>query len=187
MGPYREKRNICVQNADNQIIIHMDDDDYYPPQSIYARVALLLKYYDHGIRLIGSSVTGCYDLINDTSNLVSDGVFSIAEATMVYFKTFWEEKQFNNETKEAEYVDFIGGRFNRIMDMPYAFIMIAFKHSKNTVVKKTVQAIKNKNTGDNYNFFSEFDEETQYFVKQLKAYLLKKIKLETPDFNKIEV
>ena len=37
------KRNICVEHADHDIIVHMDDDDYYPPESIYSRVSALIN------------------------------------------------------------------------------------------------------------------------------------------------
>ena len=38
------KRNLGVAKASNDIIIHMDDDDYYPPESVIARVKALIKY-----------------------------------------------------------------------------------------------------------------------------------------------
>ena len=38
------KRNIGCKNAKYDIICHMDDDDYYPADSILARVKILLKY-----------------------------------------------------------------------------------------------------------------------------------------------
>ena len=163
-----EKRNVCVQNADHEIIVHMDDDDYYPPESIYARVAILQKYYKNGIRLIGSSQSGVYDIKNNTSNLVSDGEFSLSEGTMAYFKSYWEEKSFNKNEKSAEYRSFMEGRFNKILDVPYSYIMIAFKHGKNTVVKKMSQAIINKKTNQNHNFIDDFDKDTKDFVLQLK-------------------
>ena len=160
----------------------MDDDDYYPPESVYARVSLLKKYYDDGIRLVGCSAIGVYDLINETNNIAGDGVFSISEGTMGYYKSFWEQRKFDSKAKTAEYLDFIGNRFNAIMDVPYSFIMIAFKHNTNTVSKTTTQAIIDKKTSESHNFFDDWDEETQSFVKQLRKYFVNKIKLDTPEF-----
>jgi len=180
-----KKRNICVENADYGIIVHMDDDDYYPPESIYSRVAALINYEPHGVKLVGSSEMATYDLINDASNITGDGSFSIAEGTMAYYKSFWEEKPFNNDSKTGEYIHFIGNRFNRILDMPYAFIMIAFKHGKNTVLTETVQQTNNKKTGKEYNFLENMDEETQMFIKQLRTYVINKVKLEAPNFDEI--
>jgi len=182
-----EKRNVCAKNADHEIILHMDDDDYYPPESIYARVAVLLKYYKNGIRLIGSSQIGVYDILENSSNLVSDGEFSFSEGTMGYFKSFWEEKGFNKEDKTAEYASFMEGRFNKIMDVPYSYIMIGFKHGQNTVVKKLQQAIINKDTKENHNFINDFDEETREFILQLQKYIRNKTNIETPDFDVLEI
>jgi GR25 family glycosyltransferase involved in LPS biosynthesis len=182
-----EKRNICVQNADHEIILHMDDDDYYPPESIYARVAVLLKYHKNGIRLIGSSQLGVYDILENSSNLVSDGEFSFSEGTMGYFKSFWEETPFNKEDKTAEYISFMEGRFNKIMDIPYSYIMIGFKHGQNTVVKKIQQSIINKDTKENHNFIDDFDKETKDFILQLQKYIRNKIDIEIPDFSALEI
>ena len=39
-----QKRNIAVENCSNEFIICMDDDDYYPPNSIRERVGAMIKY-----------------------------------------------------------------------------------------------------------------------------------------------
>lgn len=181
------KRNICIEHTDHDIIVHMDDDDYYPSESIYSRVAALINYAEKGIQLIGSSQIGVYDIINDKSNLSGDGEFSIAEGTMCYFKHFWMNKKFNNKSKAAEYRDFIGGRFNKILDIPYSFIMIAFKHGLNTVTKEVGQGIMNKSSQTDHSFLEDMDEETQMFVGMLKTYIQNKSKIETPDFDELEL
>ena len=61
--------------------------------------------------------------------------------------------------------------------MPYAFIMIAFKHGNNTVLSETDQQTKNKQTGKEHNFLENMDEETQMFIKQLRTYVMNKVKL----------
>ena len=79
------------------------------------------------------------------------------------------------------------GRFNKIMDIPYSYIMIGFKHGQNTVVKKIQQSIINKDTKENHNFIDDFDKETKEFILQLQKYIRNKIDIEIPDFSALEI
>ena len=38
-----EKRNLCCSLAKHEYIVHMDDDDYYPPTRIEHAVSMLTK------------------------------------------------------------------------------------------------------------------------------------------------
>ena len=51
----------------------MDDDDYYPVESIYARVKSLLKYKKIGVGCVGCTAIGAYHIIEEVSNFVSNG------------------------------------------------------------------------------------------------------------------
>ena len=60
----------------------MDDDDYYYPLSIYARIALLLKYPNYD--LVGVTDLDIYDVVNNFSAhvkgaLISEGFYGIQE------------------------------------------------------------------------------------------------------------
>ena len=90
-----------------EYIMHMDDDDYYPPESILARVKILMKYKDKGIECVGSSTIGIYNIMNKNSNIASDGDTSLSEASMGYTKKFWKEGAFNEEEERGEYRSFI--------------------------------------------------------------------------------
>ena len=50
--PMGFKRNLCAQYASNEILIHMDDDDYYPPQSVQMRVSKLKKELENDTHCI---------------------------------------------------------------------------------------------------------------------------------------
>jgi hypothetical protein len=126
-----KKRNMGADYANNEIIMHMDDDDYYPPESILARVKLLLKYKNKGIQCVGCSEIGVYNIINKNSTLASDGDCSLSEASMGYFKEFWRKQPFNENENTGEYRGFINGRFENIIDIPYSFVIIAFTHKTN--------------------------------------------------------
>jgi len=174
------KRNICVSNSSNPYIIHMDDDDYYPPESILARIKILLKYKSEGIECVGSTLIGTYNIINNVSSMSSDGPISLSEASMAYTKKFWEERPFDELCLRGEHKYFTEQRLNKIIDIPYSFILIAVNHknnftdslrSDNSGILKYSEASGKE--GEVANFFDTWDFETQMFIMDLSKYLKK--------------
>jgi glycosyltransferase involved in cell wall biosynthesis len=174
------KRNIAVSNSSSQYILHMDDDDYYPPESILARIKILLKYKNEGIECVGSTLIGTYNLLTNESSMSSDGPISLSEASMAYTKKFWEERPFDELCLRGEHKYFTEQRFNKIIDIPYSFILIAINHknnftehlrSDNSGVLKFSESSGKE--GEIANFFDTWDLETQIFIMELRKYLIK--------------
>ncbi len=173
------KRNIGASNATNNYIIHMDDDDYYPPESILARVKLLLKYEDQGIGCLGSTLIGTYNIINNTSSMSSDGPISLSEASMAYTKKFWEKRGFDDLCIRGEHKYFTEQRLHEILDIPYSFILIAINHRSN--MSNELRGDDNllkfaENTekfGEIANFFDSWDLDTQLFMIEMRKYITK--------------
>ena len=174
------KRNIGVSNSSNPYIIHMDDDDYYPPESVLARIKILLKYKNEGIECVGSTLIGTYNIANNKSSMSSDGPISLSEASMGYSRGFWEERTFDDMCERGEHKYFTEGRLNKIIDIPYSFILIAVNHktnftdslrSDNTSILK--YSDKSDKEGELANFFDTWDEETQMFIMDLRTYLFR--------------
>ncbi len=175
-----EKRNIGVQHSSGKYILHMDDDDYYPPESILARVKLLMKYQPSGIECVGCSLIGTYNLLSDTSSMASDGMISLSEASMAYTKRFWEQRPFNGDCVRGEHKPFMEGRLDKIMDIPYSFVIIAFNHKHN--FSEIYRGDSGKNNSDNKglikigeqvaNFYDMWDIDTQLFIEELRSTLL---------------
>ena len=161
-----EKRNIGASMSQTSIILHMDDDDYYPANSFIARVKLLLKYPDIGC--VGSSKVGVYDIIKNKSSMSSDGPLTLAEASMGYTKEFWLRQKFDNNATTGEYVSFIRGRFDKIMDMPFTFNIFAITHSSN--LTDNLRKINNTDTvaQNKINFIDDWDIDIQIFFYQLR-------------------
>jgi hypothetical protein len=105
----------------------MDDDDYYPPESILARIKILLKYRNEGIECVGSTLIGTYNIINNSSSMSTDGPISLSEASMAYTKKFWEERPFDELCERGEHKHFCEQRLDRIVDIPYSFILKRFQ------------------------------------------------------------
>jgi hypothetical protein len=99
----------------------------------------------------------------------------LSEASMAYTKNFWKQRPFNEEEERGEYRGFIFGRFEKIMDIPYAFIIIAFTHKQNfTDLRKINEnALINKNTGKSMTFYDTFDIELRLFIDDIVKLLLK--------------
>jgi GR25 family glycosyltransferase involved in LPS biosynthesis len=171
------KRNIGVEKASNDIIIHMDDDDYYPPESILARVKSLVKYKEKGIKCVGCSLIGTYDLVSGKSSMSSDGPISLSEASMAYYKSFWEEKHFDNTADKGEHKHFIAERLSQVLDLPYSFVLIGINHLDNytgRLRKIDKNVLRSKGTNAEANFYDTWDDETQMFMDSLSSFVKRK-------------
>jgi len=168
------KRNIAVKEAKYDYIVHMDDDDYYPPGSVMFRVKALMQYADKGVGCVGCSRVGIYDIVENKSSIATDGMISLSEASMAYTKDFWRKQQFNELEDFGEYKSFIQGRFGEILDMPYSYIIIAMSHKSNftgTTKRIDKNVLINKETGKEMNFYDTFEDETKVFIDYLKKVL----------------
>jgi len=141
--PLGMKRNICVQYASNNIILHMDDDDFYPPKSIITRVNGLLE---NKVECVGCSTIGCFH-INKLISLVytPDKNFSsakkISTASLAYTKDFWKQNKFENQDIINEGEHFL--RKQQCYELPWKNILIALFHSLNDRNMKSFQGEPN--------------------------------------------
>jgi hypothetical protein len=133
-----EKRNHAIENASNDIILFMDDDDHYPETSFRRRVAWLTKGTKRG--QTGANIACCttlalYDLKRGISAVnvpPYDIPFAqrISEATLTFKKSAWLERKFT-DVSLAEGEDWISGRENQVIEIPPQQIIVAFSHGNN--------------------------------------------------------
>ena len=168
------KRNKAIEYASNDYILFMDDDDYYSPESVLARVKFLINSY---IESVGCSSVGCYNLLTDKSVLAEDSNNLLCEASLAFTKKFWEERNFDDGDMNNESKYFLQYRQSKLLSIPYQFVMIAFNHKDN--LTNTLRNFDNfdewfKNNGDDYiNLYDTFDVITQIFIEDLKKILHK--------------
>lgn len=122
-----KKRNLCVKYASNDILVHMDDDDYYPPFSVISRVKSLLL---NNVGLVGCTKLCCYSLKDNKGYLIGAN-YTMGEATFCYTRDFFNERKFNKKIIRGEGLHFIRNRKNNIRHLPYNFVMIVINHSNN--------------------------------------------------------
>jgi len=133
--PISRKRNIGIKRATNDIIMMMDDDDHYPETSFRRRVAWLTKH-PLAPRAVACTTIACYDLVKGISAVNSPPMDiplaqRISEATLTFYKSFWEERPFPQDVIVGEGEEFIAGRESSVLEIPPQQIIVAFSHGKN--------------------------------------------------------
>jgi cellulose synthase/poly-beta-1,6-N-acetylglucosamine synthase-like glycosyltransferase len=126
-----EKRNLLASRCIGKYIAHMDTDDIYLPSYIEHSISILEKEK--------KDVTGTSDMIfvypDGHTGSMRNPWFSMAnEATLVYKKTFWEEKQFSSQ-QSSEGLYFLENRHWQSGHSDIFKVMICICHSSNTVDK----------------------------------------------------
>ena len=139
-----EKRNLAVEQASNDIILFMDDDDHYPETSFRRRVAWLTKGTKCG-ETGGANIACCttlalYDLKTGISAVnvpPYDIPFAqrISEATLTFRKSAWIERKFP-DVSIAEGEGWISGREDQVIEMPPQQIIVAFSHGGNQSTRR---------------------------------------------------
>jgi glycosyltransferase involved in cell wall biosynthesis len=127
-----EKRNLLCYHAKGEYIAHMDTDDIYLPTYISHTIDVMVKEK--------KDVAGTSDMMfmypDGKKGAMRNPFLSMAnEATLVYKKSFWEEKGFS-EQQSSEGISFLEGRNWRTGHTDIMKVMICLCHSNNTVDKQ---------------------------------------------------
>jgi glycosyltransferase involved in cell wall biosynthesis len=129
-----EKRNRLNQEAKGNIIIAMDDDDYYPPQRIQTVVDAFVKHPT--MDLAGSSTMFMYYM--DTKKIYSIGPYGPNHATngtMAYKKKYANQHQYDNFVTKGEELSFLEHYRHPMIQLdPFSSILVIC-HTDNTVDK----------------------------------------------------
>jgi hypothetical protein len=138
-----ELRNRAVAKATAPIIVFMDDDDFYPPESILARVKALNIRPD--LRLVG-----CVKIVNlnvETNQWNMTGLEKyLSEASLAFRRQFWEERPFARQ-KCNEIALFIYGREDACCYILSQFVIFSVYHKANFT--GDLRQIKNDNHKQN--------------------------------------
>ena len=126
-----QKRNLLASKCKGFYIAHMDTDDVYLP-----------SYIEHSISVLEiqkKDAVGTSDMIfiypDGKTGAMRNPLLSMAnEATLVYKKTFWDEKHFG-ETQSSEAIPFLQDRHWQTGHSEIKKVMICICHSTNTVDK----------------------------------------------------
>jgi hypothetical protein len=168
------KRNHGVSLASYDYIAHIDDDDYYFPHCLKTKIAFLIN--NPNKHCIGTTELPVYNLINDSSILTKTN--HLAEATMLYKKSFWTHTPFSEHLNGEGYA-FTIHRRNELLDIPYLYSIIAINHGKNITGKTrlfnpsqvSTEVSKRESNNTITNLFDAMDEESQDILASIKTVL----------------
>lgn len=133
-----EKRNILVQNANNNIVVFMDDDDLYEP-----------TYISHSYQTLKENKAGCvgcdkmiflyppYTKDDFYAIDCGDNKKLIHEATMMFSKTWYNKTKGFKKTSRAEGVGITESCKLKTIALTNPYLtMTAIVHGKNTIDKE---------------------------------------------------
>ncbi len=134
------KRNIGVEKSSHEYIAFMDDDDYYPPESIKNRIHAIINN-----KKSCSTCTsiGCFH-INKFISMVNVPPHQLAfedrisEASLCFSKKFWEQQKFNDQSKGGEAKEFMVNRETECEEVSWEGVIVSLLHSSNTSTRVVV-------------------------------------------------
>jgi O-antigen biosynthesis protein len=142
------KRNFACEQAHGEIIIHWDDDDWYPAWRVRAQTRALLE---HGADVCGASRLLYYNASTEEAweyHYDVAGANWVGGNTLAYRKSFWQRNRFP-DVRVAEDSRFIWSDQKKIVrDLAEPSLCVAMVHSGNTSPKETRGSFWNRQPGD---------------------------------------
>ena len=130
-----KKRNIMHDKSKGDIIVYMDDDDYYPPDRVSHAVNMLTT---HPSALCAGS-SEMYIYFNDRKRIVQFGPYGKDHATAGTFafkRQLLKQTRYNEDACLAEEREFLKGYTIPFVQLDPLKTILVFSHSHNTMDKR---------------------------------------------------
>jgi glycosyltransferase involved in cell wall biosynthesis len=132
-----KKRNLMHRYAKGDIIIYMDDDDYYPPERISHAVKMLQM--NPTILCAGSSIL--YTYFKDIDKIIQFGPYGPNHATAATFafkRELLSITSYQEESSMAEEKHFLKNYTIPIIQLDPTKVILVISHKHNTFDKQTL-------------------------------------------------
>jgi glycosyltransferase involved in cell wall biosynthesis len=136
------KRNRLNREACGDIIVAMDDDDYYPEERVYAAVKAFKM--NPGIQLAGSSEVFMY--YTDIQTIYKLGPYNRNHATngtMAWRKDYSDTHLYDETVTHAEEKSFLENYKHPMIQLDPRKVMLVISHTQNTFDKKKMREQEN--------------------------------------------
>ncbi len=165
-----EKRNRLNKAARGEIIVCMDDDDYYPPERVAHAVHTLRC--KPKIKLCGSTIAYLY--FTDDKSIWQSGPYMNNHATfgtMAYRKSYITEHECSESVVFAEEIDFTRQYKEPLAQLDPRKVMLVICHDSNTVDKRKLRSDTNpmiKKTGYKLKDFVSSLKHREFYASLVK-------------------
>ena len=164
-----KKRNLMHSYAKGDIIVYMDDDDYYPPTRVSHAVEKLLENPN-------KMIAGCSELyvyfkhINQMWQFGPYGLNHATAGTFAFKKELLKTTTYNNNKSLAEEKEFLKNYSIPMVQLDPKHVILVFSHIHNTFDKKKLLKPTNR-------FAQVSDKNVDYFIKEpfLKNWFLNEV------------
>jgi glycosyltransferase involved in cell wall biosynthesis len=130
-----KKRNICNEKAKGEIIIYIDDDDYYPPERISHAVETLIKN-PKALCAGSSSMFIHFKHINKMYQFGPYGPNHATAATFAFKKELLTKTSFDEKSSVAEERHFLKEYTIPFVQLESKKTILVFSHNHNSFDKK---------------------------------------------------
>jgi glycosyltransferase involved in cell wall biosynthesis len=128
--PLGYKRNLLANEAKGQILINMDDDDYYPSDRVSHAVTQLLK---SKLMIAGSSRMFFYNVLDDSISVGGPyGSNHATSATFAFLKEYAATHNFDNQSKAQEEPSFTDKFTAPMCQLEAKSSIVVIQHKLNT-------------------------------------------------------
>ena len=166
-----KKRNIMHEKAKGDIIVYMDDDDFYPPERVSHAVSRLRENPD----ALCAGASEMYIYFNDRGKMVQFGPYGKAHATAGTFafrRDLLKDSRYNEDACLAEEREFLKNYTVPFVQLEPLKTILVFSHSHNTMDKRILLDEMDKNGGTAVNPGNEYikysDKKVSDFIKDVK-------------------
>lgn len=132
------KRNILNQEAKGEIIVAMDDDDFYFPERVYSAVTAFKSHSKH--ELAGTSEIYMY--YSDNKEIYRLGPYNPNHATngtMAWRRSYAKTHEYDENVTHAEEKSFLENYVHPMIQLNPMKVMLVMSHSANTFDKKKMR------------------------------------------------
>lgn len=132
------KRNRLNAESRGDIIVAMDDDDYYPPERVSTAVKAFKRHPN--IQLAGASEVYMY--YTDIQTIYKLGPYNQNHATngtMAWRRSYAQTHQYDETVTHAEEKSYLDDYIHPMIQLPALNVMLVMSHSENTFDKKKMR------------------------------------------------
>jgi len=155
-----KKRNMLNEASKGDIMVAMDDDDYYPPERVAHVVHMLLSKPQ--VELAGASEIYMY--FADNREIYRIGPYNpnhCTNGTMAYKRSYLANHRYDENVSCGEEKSFLDNYVNPMVQLDPFKTMLVISHSMNTFDKRNLRVATNP-------MFKRTDKKIREFIRDAK-------------------